>query len=105
MKRQQEEAAERDGVEDDDESDEEDETGWSPRLRTQEGYTPLMATLYSVLDAVNEIPRTLIAVNGKKPPPKQKLPRPFSALDLLELADERDEMHDLSRRFGLRKPR
>ncbi|AET09777.1 tail assembly protein [Gordonia phage GTE5] len=91
---------------DDDEDDEDDEgeAGWNPQTRSQEGFTPVIATLYTVLEAINEIPRTLIAVNGRKPPRAQKIPRPVSALDILELEDERDDMADLSSRFGLRKP-
>lgn len=96
--------AEKAGAEQQDEGDE-GESGWSPQTRSHEGFSPMMSTLYSVLDAVNEIPRTLIAVNGKKPPPKPKLRLPVSALDVLELSEERDEMHDLAERFGMRRSR
>ncbi|ATS93123.1 tail assembly chaperone [Gordonia phage Patio] len=89
--------------------DEEDEDGfgsteWSPETRSQEDFTPVLGTLYSMLESIQEIPRTLIAVNGRKPPKAQKIPRPVSALDILELEDERDDMADLSARFGMRKP-
>lgn len=96
--------AEKAGAEQQDEDDE-GESGWKPQTRSHEGFSPMMSTLYSVLDAVNEIPRTLIAVNGKKPPPKPKLRLPVSALDVLELSEERDEMHDLAERFGMRRSR
>lgn len=99
----------RDAAEADDEDEDEDDEGdegdqaWDPKTRSQEGYSPEISIMYSMLDAMNEVSRTLIAVNGKKPPPKQKLPKPVSAMDLLELADERDDMHDLAERFGIRR--
>lgn len=88
----------------DDEDDEDEDADWKPETRSQEGYTPEIAALYTLIEAVNEVPRTLIAVNGKKPPKANKIPRPVSALDVLELEDERDEMHDLATRFGMRQP-
>lgn len=89
-----------------DAEEEEDESDgdWKPETRSQEGYTPELSAIYSVIEAVNEIPRTLIAVNGKKPPKQNKIPRPVSALDVLELEDERDDMQDLAARFGIRRP-
>lgn len=101
MIRERQRAAEEE-AEDDDEEDSDD--GWQPETRSQEGYTPILSTLYSVLEAINEIPRTLIAVNGRKPPQQRKIPRPVSALDVLELEDERDDMHDLAARFGMKQP-
>lgn len=73
-------------------------------MRSSEGYTPELATQYSILEAINEVSRTLLATNGNKPPPPRKIPRPVSALDLLELEDERDEMNELAERFGMRRP-
>lgn len=88
----------------DEDEDGEDDSGWQPETRSQEGYTPVLATLYSMLEALQEVPRTLIAVNGRKPPQQKKIPRPVSALDVLELEDERDDMHDLAARFGMKQP-
>lgn len=101
MLKDQRDAAE---AEDDDEDElDEGDQAWNPKMRSQEGYSPEISLMYSMLDAMNEVSRTLIAVNGKRPPPKQKLPKPISAMDLLDLADERDEMHDLADRFGIRR--
>ncbi|UTN91402.1 tail assembly chaperone [Gordonia phage Outis] len=85
--------------EDDDEEDDDSEEGWKPTTRSQEGYTPMIASTYTLIESVQEVTRTLIAVNGQKPPSKQKLPRPVSSLDVLELMDEKSEMDDLAARF------
>ena len=84
-----------------DEENEDGEQAWNPQMRSQEGFSPVIATMYSLLDALNENTRTVIACSGRKPPPKPRLQRPVSAMDLLELADERDDMHDLAARFGI----
>ncbi|AXH50317.1 tail assembly chaperone [Gordonia phage NatB6] len=91
------------GEYDNDDEDDSDE-GWKPETRSQEGFSPVIATMYTAIESINEVSRTLIAVHGTKPPNRQKLPRPFSALDLLELEDERDDMHDLAARFGMKQP-
>lgn len=59
----------------------------------------MIASTYTLIESVQEVTRTLIAVNGQKPPSKQKLPRPVSSLDVLELMDEKSEMDDLAARF------
>lgn len=89
--------------ESDEDEEDDSEEGWKPETRSQEGFTPIISTMYSMLETLQEIPRTLIAVNGRKPPQQRKIPRPVSALDVLELEDERDEMHDLAARFGMKR--
>ncbi|QAY17387.1 tail assembly chaperone [Gordonia phage IDyn] len=88
----------------DEEIEDDNSEGWKPETRSQEGFTPIIAIMYSMLEAINEISRTTVAVNGGKPPQQQKLPRPFSALEMLELQDERDDMMDLGARFGMKQP-
>ena len=83
---------------------EESSEGWKPETRSQEGFTPSLSAIYTLIEAVNEVPRTLIAVNGKKPPKQVKMPRPVSALDVLELEDERDEMAEMAARFRIGQP-
>ncbi|QRE00927.1 tail assembly chaperone [Nocardia phage NC1] len=86
-------------------AEEEEGEGWNrPSGRSTEGFTPELAALYNLDERMQQVARVLMAANSKsKPPDIQKNPRPFTALDLMELEEERDEMHDLARTFGLRK--
>ena len=60
--------------------------------------------MYGLDERIQGLIRMFAAANFKgKPPDIHKPPRPYTALDLLELEDERDEMHKLAETFGLRK--
>ena len=85
--------------------EEDDEPEWhKPTGRSPEGFTPELAALYNLDERLQQVARVVTAANSKsKPPDIQKQPRPFTALDIMELEDERTEMEDLARTFGLRK--
>lgn len=87
--------------------EEDDEPEWNkPTGRSPEGFTPELAALYNLDERLQQVARVVQAANSKqKPPDIQKQPRPFTALDIMELEDERTEMEDLARTFGLRKDR
>lgn len=86
--------------------DEEDAEWHKPTGRSPEGFTPELAALYNLDERLQQVARVVQAANSKqKPPDIQKQPRPFTALDIMELEDERTEMEDLARTFGLRKDR
>ncbi|WIC89664.1 tail assembly chaperone [Rhodococcus phage Apiary] len=88
----------------DSEDDEDSEKRWQPKGRSPEGFTPELNALFDLDERIQSLARILIMVNSKsKPPDIQKRKRPVTALDLLDLEDERDEMKDLASKFGLRK--
>ena len=95
----------REAAEERDEDDEdEDEGHWKPVGRSPEGYTPELDALHVLDERIQSLARILIMVNSKsKPPDVQRHKRPVTALDLLDLEDERDEMSDLASAFGLKK--
>lgn len=84
---------------------EDEEAEWQrPTGRSPEGFTPELGALYNLDERIQQVARILLATNSKsKPPDIQKNPRPFTALDIMELEEERNEMNDLARTFGLRK--
>lgn len=90
-----------------DEDDDEDEDGekrWQPKGRPPEGFTPELNALFDLDERIQSLARILIMVNSKsKPPDIQKRKRPVTALDLLDLEEERDSMKDLASKFGIRK--
>lgn len=96
----------REAAEDEDEDEDEgsDDESWKPEGRSPEGWTPVLATLNDLHEQVQSVARILIGVNSKgKPPDIQKRVRPKTALDILELESERDEMQGLAATFGLKK--
>lgn len=87
------------------ENDEDGEPIWhKPKLRSREGFRPELQALFNIDERLQSLGRLMIMVNSKsKPPDIQKTPRPFTALDMLELEFERDDMQEFASRFGLRK--
>ena len=94
----------REAAEERDEDDEEESEAWKPVGRSPEGFTPELDAMYVLDERLQSLARILIMVNSKtKPPDVQKNRRPVTALDLLDLEDERDEMTDLASAFGFKK--
>lgn len=94
----------REEAEDEGDEDDDSEQRWKPQGRSPEGFTPELNALYDLDERMQSLARILIMVNSKsKPPDIQKRKRPVTALDLLDLEDERDEMKDLASKFGIRK--
>lgn len=92
--------------EQDEDLDEDDESNpeWKPKGRSPEGWTPELATLNDLHEQMQSVARILVGAHSKgKPPDIQKRIRPVTALDLLELESERDDMQDLAAKFGLKK--
>lgn len=85
--------------------DDEPETTELQGTRSQEGYSPLMMAIYALDEHVQTLIRVNLGAAGvKKPPDIRRWPTPFSQLDVLQLHDEKNEMDDLARAFGIKKP-
>lgn len=72
-------------------------------LRSPEGYSPTMSILFTIEERLQALTAVTLGAAGVKSPPDVRFnKRPFVALQVLDLEEERDEMADLKRAFKIR---